>query len=860
GSQLAFDSLAGRIQGAYWRGSADLDAGQSPVEYRYTGRVRGFDLADWVEEGIPSELTGQITVVGVGLADPELTLDLDVDFEPGSFNEIAFDAAVGHMTVTLDDVTFADEFVVQRGANLFEGSGRVVYEDSVDVFGNVYSDDMSTWRDVIDVDSLGGRSSGYVYISGETQDPDLAGRLLSDSLILDEILTRDLAASIYVPKFLTQRDGMITAQLGPTMVGAINVDSAYVRAALDSTMLRFDSIMAATRELMIRGRGYFDWSQPRKPLSFYPLDLTWQDDEFSVGDTVALFIDSTGIDLDLLSVNSTFGYFEATGRYSFNDSIDVIVGIDGFPVAPVWKRFLPETELEGEFDCTGILQGTVSQPIVELDVEFSSLVYEGFRPGRLSGEVYYNKGHLRTEQFTLTRRHLEGTFSGMLPLEFSIDPPRFELLDEPMQGYLTMSGDELPVPHFLPETVEYMRGPFSVSAGISGTIHSPLFNGNMYLRSGELKAVEIVGPIEELSADIEFVQDTILIERADGVIRDGDDEGELAVSGSLRLLTYTEYDYNLDITGRDVPARFEFEDYFVETDFDLEVVGVTPPLVRGTIAPIRVEDRMDFEDEVGPGTVDTTQWDWDLEIVMPGNYWIQNDQINAELSVDMRLLREQGVVTYLGTAEIIRGQVYLFDKTGRIHRGILGFNNRGEPDPELDIEVSFRIRQPRPEDGSFATEGSLVEELDLHVGGTATEPIIDLMDPEAGYTEQDVLLLLTTNTRFGAAGDDLTEDPWADRLRFAATGLLLTEVQRLAARKLGLETLEITSGGAADNTEVTVGRYFTPSLYLYGTSPIDVGGGQEVGFEYRFNRNIYLEGSRDRLNLYRLNIHFTWDY
>ncbi|GAB4313738.1 MAG: hypothetical protein Kow0074_00400 [Candidatus Zixiibacteriota bacterium] len=859
GSQLAFDSIGGRIQGAYWRGSADLDAGPSPIEYRYTGDVDGFDLAQWVTEGIPSDLSGHVSLSGRGLADPELDLALDVDLTPGSFNRIEFDRAIGRMRVTLEDVRFEDNFILQWGANQFEGNGRVVYDDSLDIFGNVYSDDLSTWRRVIGVDSLGGRSSGYVYISGETQDPDLAGRLLSDSLVLEEIVTRDLAASIYVPKFLTQRKGTITAELGRTTVGTIDVDSAYIRAELDSSALIFDSIMAATPALVIRGRGSFDWSHDHKPLLFYPLDLTWEDDEFSVGDTVALFLDSTGIDLDLLSVNSTFGYFEATGRYWYNDSIDFILGVEGFPIAPVWRRFLPGTELAGEFGCTGLLQGTVSEPVVELDVEFSSLQYDNFRPGTISGEVFYSGGMLRTERLTLTRRRMEAIFSGVLPLDFSIDPPRFELLDEPMEGYLTASGEALPVAYFLPETVEYMRGPFSVSAAMSGTIRSPRFNGNMYLRSGELKAVEIVSPIEDLNADIVLIQDTIRIERAHGVVRDEDREGEVSATGTLRLLSYTTFDYNIDVIGRDVPARFEFEDYYVETDFDLKVVGVTPPLVRGTITPIRVEDRTDFEDELGPGTIDTTVWDWDLAIVMPGNYWIHNDQINAELSADMRLLREKGEITYLGTAEIIRGQVYLFDKTGRISRGVLSFNNKGEPDPELDIDVTFRIRQPRP-DAAFATEGTQVEDLNLHVGGTASEPIIDLLDPNTGYTEQDVLLLLTTNSRFDAAGGDLTQDPWADRLRFAATGLLLTEVQRVAARKLGLETLEISSGGAADNTEVTVGRYFTPSLYLYGTSPIDVGGGQEVGFEYRFNRNIYLEGSRNRANLYRLNIHFTWDY
>jgi len=279
-------------------------------------------------------------------------------------------------------------------------------------------------------------------------------------------------------------------------------------------------------------------------------------------------------------------------------------------------------------------------------------------------------------------------------------------------------------------------------------------------------------------------------------------------------------------------------------------------LVKGRIVPQRVEDRSPFAEEEVETVPDTAAWDWDIVVDLPGNYWIHNDQIDAELSADMRLLRHHGRTTYLGTAEIIRGRVYLFDKTGRIRRGELTFDNVNKPDPRLDIDVGFRIHQPRPEQ-DLTNQGSQILELNFHVGGYASEPLIQ---PEPPYTEQDVLPLLTANRTFGNGQPGSVTDPWAHRLKFAATGLLFSEVQRIAARKLGLETLEINSGSVPTQTEIRVGRYFSPHLYLYGSSPIDVGAGQEVGFEYRFNRRLFLEGNRDKQNLYRLNIHFNWDY
>jgi autotransporter translocation and assembly factor TamB len=415
---------------------------------------------------------------------------------------------------------------------------------------------------------------------------------------------------------------------------------------------------------------------------------------------------------------------------------------------------------------------------------------------------------------------------------------------------LSATGDELELAaYFLPETIELIEGPFSVSAALEGTPRLPRINGQAHLRSSTIKAVDIVNPIEDVQIDLVFRQDTIEIQRAAGTIRDKGRTGTVNGGGTLRILGYNEFEYGLTLKGRKVPARFEAEDFYVESDFDLTVSGVTPPLVSGTITPKRVEDRAAFDEEETEVVLDTTIWDWDMSVELPGNYWIHNDQIDAELSADLRLLRNQGRPIYLGTAEIIRGKVYLFDKIGRIKRGVLTFDDTNTPDPQLDIDVEFRIRQPRP-DPTEGVRGSPDIDLKLHVGGRASEPLIQ---PEEGYTEQDVLLLLAANSQTGS-------DPWSDRLKFAATGLLFSEVQRVAARKLGLETLEINSNGGTAGTEITVGRYFSPHLYLYGSSPIDAASGQEVGFEYRLNRRLHLEGNRDKDSQYRLNLHLNWDY
>ena len=863
GSEVTFESISGIVSDAYWNGSGALDVGSHPEHFSYEGSVRHFNLAKWVQGSFTTDLSGRVRADGSGLTEADFALNLDVDLTPGHFDHVQFDAATGSALVTSDEIIFEDNFDLFWDENRFIGGGMIGYTDSMDVFGNIYSNDLRSFESLLGLDSLGGRCNGYIYIFGATQDPDLAGRLQSDSLVLAGILTRGLDASIFVPQFLTQRAGTITADMGSTSISGIETDSIHVRAEISGESMIFDSISIASPVFKIRGQGSLDWSGPIIPIKFYPVDVIWEDQSFAARDTMSLIVDSLGVELTSMYVQSSLGEMQAKGRYGFDESLDFILSVDSVPIGPTWQRFRPGENVGGKLGCTAHIAGTLTEPVVDFDGIFTGLRYEGLWIGNLSGTLTYKSHQLRTDRLVLNRRNLEIVFSGVLPLDFQISPPKINVRDTPLSGNLTATGESFPIGYFLPETVESLEGPFSVTAELSGTLRSPRVSGNAFLRAGRIKAVEIINPIEDVNADIVFHQDTIEVKRATGVVRDNKKKGTITADGTLRILEYNVFNYNLHVKGRNVPARFEFEDYYVESNFDLDVTGITPPLVSGTISPSRVEDRTPFDDEPTAIIIDPKVWDWDLSIEMPGNYWIHNDQIDAEMSADIRLLRDKGEITYLGTADFIRGQVYLFDKTGRISRGTLTFNSVNEPDPDLDIDVTFRIRQPRPED-AFATEGTQVVQLNLHVGGKASEPLIDPVNAagETALTEQDVILLLTANTTFSGTTSNNTigGDPWANRLKFAATGLLFSEVQRVAARKLGLETLEINSGEDVTQTEITVGRYFTPRLYLYGTSPVDVAAGQEVGFEYRFNRHVFLEGNRDRQNLYRLNIHFNWDY
>jgi hypothetical protein len=100
---------------------------------------------------------------------------------------------------------------------------------------------------------------------------------------------------------------------------------------------------------------------------------------------------------------------------------------------------------------------------------------------------------------------------------------------------------------------------------------------------------------------------------------------------------------------------------------------------------------------------------------------------------------------------------------------------------------------------------------------------------------------------------------------YGAAGMALNRVSRLVSRELGVETFEInpTSGSRSLNpleSELTVGFYTSPRLYIYGTSQLTFGKAQELGFDYRLSDHVFISGQRDRSNLYHFNLNLSWEF
>jgi autotransporter translocation and assembly factor TamB len=417
-------------------------------------------------------------------------------------------------------------------------------------------------------------------------------------------------------------------------------------------------------------------------------------------------------------------------------------------------------------------------------------------------------------------------------------------------------------------SVEQLDGDFFADITLSGTPHAPHLAGEAYIKNTRLKYFDLEELIWADSAGVTMKDNRIIIDRIELYAKDkkGNRKGKAHLEGNIIVKSLDSLYYDLDITlAEEFPFSYELDDIRGVVKGNLHVEGDTPPLVTGDLTLVSMRYLVNFatEEEGSPimyALSGENVWDLNLNIDILSNYWIKNEDIDAEFAGQINLVREKGIYRFIGEMEILRGRGFLFDKTFQLEPGSkVIFEGNPTINPRLDITGYTRIAGIRRSVGE-ESETTQPLELGIHVTGTLEAPEINPVE-ESDFTREDILPLIVAN--YYSSDSVSSSGQFEQRL----SGLISSRVSQIGARQLahlGVETFEIDPlyGGEYDplRTRVTVGFYTAPNLYVYGRSTLSGQTRQEVGFEYRFNKALLLEGLRDEEELYHLAFKLHWEF
>ncbi len=860
---LTLDTLIGTaFENCSLDGSGYIDFGVKPEKYQFEGDVRNFNLLQIVKNTYHSDLSGHILLNGSSLKTESLVLKFGVDLYDSEFDVYPIHAAKGDVTVTRDSISFLPGFGLSYYENNFNVSGNAVYKGDIDL--DIVADlpNLDRWRGRLFIDQPGGKGMATAKLSGRSGDPDLSGQFVSDSLWLYGVYAGMATSQFEIERFLHRRIGYVNSSFVSGNIYATPYDSASVYLRLDSTIAYIDSLLINNTTADVVSDGYLDYGIYPQSLVLNKLDVTLFDRLFDNSNPIRVDVDSTGFSFDQCRLERNGSRITLDGRVGFTETMDASLFVERIPVRPWAMLFEDTVEYDGFVSCEAGIGGTFDSPTIHATGTVDSLTFKDLILGDASTILNYSDRTLTIENLHIDSDPGEYDIEGSVRIDLAFSSNVGErLLPEPMDLHMTASDERFElVTLFLP-TVENLNGEFYTDVRLTGTPTDPHLEGIAYIKNAALKYFDIVDTIYTDSAGVTMRDNRIIIESVIAYEKDRRHRNrhrEAVIRGEIIVKTLDLLYYDLDVELKeDFFFVYDLEDISgVVSEGHLKIIGDSPPTVSGDVSLKSVLYLVNFAsaDEGSPimtSLFSESLWDIDINIEILSNYWIKNEDIDAEFAGELNLIREDGIYRFIGELEIRRGKGYLFDKVFQLEPGSrVIFEDVEYPNPRLDIQATIRVATSNFEE----EETNEVEDVTIQITGTLDFPEINAAGSGTDFSNQDFIPWIVTES--GSSGR------FEDRMiRFVSS-----QASRIGSRQLsqlGVETFEINPGyGGSDelaNTTVKLGKYWG-AMYVYGQSAVSFQSGQEYGFELRFNRSLMLEGRRDELELYHLGFNLHWEF
>jgi translocation and assembly module TamB len=399
---------------------------------------------------------------------------------------------------------------------------------------------------------------------------------------------------------------------------------------------------------------------------------------------------------------------------------------------------------------------------------------------------------------------LQGDFQ--LPVEARI-PPAIQpagSLRVALQGKVEEKGL---LPAIFPGVVQKTRGRMELNGRVSGSWQNPEFRGSLKLSQAGALIPPLGIQLKEIDANIQLVDEKILVESLSAESGPGRIEGK----GTVWLEGWRLKQYEGKLQGERFQAIY-LPEIRALINPRLEFKGTAEKVqVRGEIrVPQLLIHGKPTENVVLPSAdvviVDKAprrkfplELDLDVRILLGDRVLVNAYGLDARLSGDLEVKIGKAEETQArGEIKVEKGHYGVYGVRLEISRGRFLFAGGPLTQPSLDILALRKVKEV---------------EAGVIVTGDAQKPLIQLYSRPA-MADSDILSYIILGRPFSGS------DPKDINLLLTAAGVLLSQAESVSLQDrvkslVGLDTLDIESGsGELSRSMVTVGKYLTPDLYV----------------------------------------------
>lgn len=865
--RIEFSNFAGLVFEAPLAGGGYLDFNPNPAQYGYRGTVTELNLQN-IGLTLYSMFTGDITLTGRGLSEKNMTMQIDMHLYKADIDIYHFHEAIGRIEFDTHKLTFFPEFEARYKDTWLTYEGYLEYAGQIAIEADIELANLANFQNQFFITDLDGRGSAHVVVSGPTLDFSVAGDFSSDSCRFYGMTSRDCKIDLNLGTFITHQTGTVEGIIKAGELYSIPVDTSYFTISVAGDKYFLDRVYCRNANNIMEFSGLVDNTLLPPSFTVDTMRTILWDDTVYLAHPMDMDIDSTLVKFKDFVLAYKTGRVEMVGTITYENEMDLDIKANGFEISPVVKYFDFNRKLMGVLSGRMAVTGNFDLPIIDCDFSIDDFAIDSVVQGDFQVKALYSDRLLEVPSAEIIGEGMQFQMSGRFPMELSFTYTGDRFPELPFTAHISASGTDLPiVPVFVP-SVDYVRGNYSASIDLSGTFSRPLASGTFSIADGSVKALELVDPISGIDISGRMENDLIYVDQITAFITQskaklgrrfdgyplqrktsGTVPGKIEGSGTIKLLGIGLFDYNLKLAGKDCEFYTESYDIHGLADLNLYVTGSSPPVVMGTIELTR----LDMKEPFGTFYIgitdkteileDSTMWDLAVDIISPNNLWIKNPDADMEMMGTVRVLRNAGIRNLLGELEIIRGNFFLFNYKFKIKSGQMLFQNISILDPQINFNVSTRVRET-------ATSGLMnqtnlgYEDLDLLITGTLSKPEIRSAN-DSLYSDENVLRTLVAD-RFGVTAAQGKNGGFGEKLLANMLDILYNQTNRIPV----FDEIDISpNADSLGQTQVSVAKYLSPKLFLrYSRRGLSQTTGETIGIEYMFNNNLSFEGRQGTKN------------
>ena len=506
------------------------------------------------------------------------------------------------------------------------------------------------------------------------------------------------------------------------------------------------------------------------------------------------------------------------------------------------------SRIKGQFTGSFNISGITSKTQYNLDGQIHNAYWGRLPLGTVTGNGFYKNKKLTFENFSSSNGKNRLTGNAKIPVDLDLIS-RSRKISPNAEIELNSEGSFRSaefISAYISE-VDSIIGNIDINLSIGGPRKSLKRNGSIVISNTSVYNILMDEPVERIGAEAQLINNLLTIKSFEGSLSNPIERkiesNNFSLSGDIDFTKFFEPRYNIKANGKNIFFRSLNQDIESYADVEVFIVGKDTIDVTGTINAKNGAIYKEFDGN--ESTINTDDQgrvitNYNIRFPIEDTFAIRNSQIDAKISGELGMSKlYEDEWNYSGEIEFNEGQIYYY--LGDVFENLKGsmmFDGQGF-NPFLELSASTKIGDA---------------EILLGVFGPFDNPDWRF-DSDKGYSESDILQLLTFNTRVSEEG--FSTEGLGTQAQTILGAYLERQLEKNFIKTTGLKSSgiiqDVQISGASELLNPNQGEEFSInatlnqnfSLSYKRSFSLETAYKNKVGVEYKLNPNFSVIGNVD---------------